>query len=136
MTVLIGNRRGASCSGQQPLEYATIDRRQRLEIGDGDALVELVDRRVDRPELDDLGANVGDEAAVGRASGAGELGRDAADLAYRRAGDVDQPAARASDTACRSRSSEARNRGRAWPGPRSNALLEILARAAPAHSGN
>src|SRR5690348_7951835 len=92
MTVLIGI--GASRSGQQALEYATVDRRQRLQIGDSDPLVELVDRRVDRPELDDLGANVGDETTIGRASGARELGCDAARLAYRRAGDIDQPAAR------------------------------------------
>src|SRR3977135_3290254 len=94
MTVLIGDRRGASSSGQQSLEDATIDRRQRLEIGDSDALVDLVDRIVDRSKLDDFGANVGDETAVGCTSGAGELGRDAADLAYCRAGDVDQPAPR------------------------------------------
>src|SRR6185369_2197474 len=90
MTVLIDNRRAAARSDQQPLEYATVDRRQRLQISDSDALVELVDRSVDRPELDDLGTNVGDETTIRCASGAGEFGDDAADLAYRRAGDVHQ----------------------------------------------
>ena len=89
---------------QQPFQYATIERGQRLEIGDGDALVELVDRGVDGTQLDDLAADVGDEASVRRAAGAGKLGRDAADLADRVADDVDQPAARRQVTACPSRS--------------------------------
>jgi len=34
---------------QQALQYATINGRQRLQIGDRNALVDLVDRRVDPP---------------------------------------------------------------------------------------
>src|SRR5678815_2075 len=59
---------GARRSREQPLEDAAVDRGERLEVGDGDALVELVDGRVDRPELDDLVADVRDEAAVRRAA--------------------------------------------------------------------
>ena len=84
---------------QQPREDAAIDRGQRLEVGDAHAFVELVDRRVHRPQLDQLGADVGDEPAVGRAADARQLGRDARDVADRRRRDVDERAARRQERA-------------------------------------
>ena len=66
-----GLRGDASC--EQPLEDAAVDRRERLEVGDARRarsslwIVALIG-----PELDDLGADVGDEAAVRRAARAVE----------------------------------------------------------------
>ena len=51
---------------------------------------DLVNRRVDGPELDDLAADVGDEAAVRRAARARELGHDAGHRAHGVGHDVDQ----------------------------------------------
>ena len=51
--------------------------------GDGDQLVDLVDRLVDRAELDDVDAVRRDEAAVGRAATRRQLGVDARLLANR-----------------------------------------------------
>ena len=79
-----GGGHGVAPRQQQPLEDAAVDRGQRLEVGDAHALVDLVDRRVDRAELDDLAADVGDEAAVRRAAGARELRRDPGDVRDRR----------------------------------------------------
>ena len=50
--------------------------------------------RVDRTELDDLRGRCGNEAAIGRAAGAGEFGLDAGQPRESPRRDVDQPAAR------------------------------------------
>ena len=49
-------------SRQQRAQRIQVDARQLLERGELDVLVQLVDGGVDRAELDDLGADVGDEA--------------------------------------------------------------------------
>ena len=59
------------------LERRAVDVLQHVEARDLDVLVDLVDARVDRAELDDLLADPRDEAAVGRAAGGRELGLDA-----------------------------------------------------------
>ena len=87
-------RHGRAPGTSSALENAAVDRARGAEIGDAHALVQLVDRGVDRSELDHLAADVGDEAAVRRAAGAGQLGRDAGHLADRVARDVDELAAR------------------------------------------
>src|SRR5438552_9763437 len=63
--------RDGGTSAQQTSKYATIHCRQRLEVIDRDSLVELVNRCVDRTQLDDFRADVGDEAPVGGAARAG-----------------------------------------------------------------
>src|SRR5207237_3511639 len=65
---------------QQAFEYATIQRRERLEVCDRDALVDLVNRRVDRSELDHFGTHVGDEAPVGGSASARYFRPDATDF--------------------------------------------------------
>ena len=77
--LLRAGRSGAATSStsvmrQQALERAAVDVLQRVEAGDLDALVDLVDAGVERPELDHLRADLRDEAAVGRAAGGRELG--------------------------------------------------------------
>src|SRR5690606_8329974 len=47
---------------------------EALEVFDRDALVDFVDRRVERAELDDVDAVRRDEAAVGRAAARRQLG--------------------------------------------------------------
>jgi hypothetical protein len=59
------------------LEREFVDARQRFQVGDGDAFVELVDAGIDRAEFDQLRADVGDEAAVRGAAGGGKFGGDA-----------------------------------------------------------
>jgi hypothetical protein len=49
---------------QQILECLQIYLRQHLKLSEPDALVDFVDGRVGRTALDDLRANVGDEAPV------------------------------------------------------------------------
>ena len=60
--------------GRRARSDVQVDARQLLERLELDVLVQLVDAGVDRPELDHLGADLGDEAAVGRAAGGRELG--------------------------------------------------------------
>ncbi len=86
--MLIGSQR---C--QQPLEDAEIDRGERAEVGQAHAFVHLVDRRIDRAELDDFIANAGDEPAIRRAARARELGRNPGRRAHGLGDDVDEPAA-------------------------------------------
>ena len=83
-----------SWRAEQALEDAADRSRRALEVGDRDVLVQLVDRRVDRAELDDLAADVGDEAAVGRPALGGQLGTAADDAFDTGRGDVDQASAR------------------------------------------
>ncbi len=90
--VVSGVHAAGARRGEQPLEDAAVDRRERREIVDLHALVQLVDRRIDRAELDDLLADVGDEAAVGRAARAGKLGDDADRVAHRIGHGVDERA--------------------------------------------
>src|SRR5512139_2416893 len=60
---------GGLRSRQQAFEGAAVDVLQRLEVGDGDVLVDLVYRGVRRAELHDLRADGGEEAPVRRAAG-------------------------------------------------------------------
>ncbi len=76
-------RRFASASCDEALEHAAVDVLQRLDARDLDRFVDLVDRRVDRAELDHLRADLRDEAAVRGAAGGRQLGRDAGDRADR-----------------------------------------------------
>ena len=66
-------------------------------------LVDLVDARVRRAELDHLRADAGDEAAVGRAAGGRQLGRDAGLGADRVRQRVGQRAARRQERLARQR---------------------------------
>ena len=61
-----------------------VDAGQLLQRGDFDALVDLVDRRVDRTDFNDLRADVGDEAPIRGAAGGRKLGVDATNFADRR----------------------------------------------------
>jgi hypothetical protein len=72
-TVFIGPvpRRVAAAS---QFQRAPVDVLQRIDLGHVDVLVDLVDAGVDRAELDDLRADLGDEAAVAGAAGGRELG--------------------------------------------------------------
>ena len=58
---------------EQQLGDAEVDSLEPLEVGDRDDLVDLVNRRVDRAELDDVDAVRRDEAAVGRAAARRQL---------------------------------------------------------------
>ncbi len=62
-------------------EQRAIDGGQRFEIGDRDALVLLMDRRVHRTDLDNLGTDVRNVAPVRGAPAAGEHRLDSGDLA-------------------------------------------------------
>ena len=79
---------------QQPLQDAVIEVGPWLEIGDGDSFVQLVNRRIDRPQLDDFAADVGDEATVRCPTGARKLRLNRTDVANHVADDLDQSAAR------------------------------------------
>src|SRR5690242_7230296 len=58
----------AAPSRDELLERRPVDVLQHVEVGDRDVLVDLVDARVDRTELDDLGADLRQKAAeIGRA---------------------------------------------------------------------
>ena len=59
------------------MQCVAVDVLQRIEAGDLDAFIDLVDGRVERAELDHLRADFRDEAAIGSAAGGRELGRDA-----------------------------------------------------------
>ena len=78
---------------EQAREDAAVDARQRLEIVERDALVDLVDRVVDRAELDHFVAHLRDEATVGGPAGARELRHDPRLRAHGLGDDVDEPAA-------------------------------------------
>jgi len=62
----------------------TIQARQHQEFLHRHAFVDLVDRRVDRPELDDFRAEWCDEATIGCSAAGALFGFDAAVLADRR----------------------------------------------------
>src|SRR6516162_7891615 len=51
----------AASSRDELLERRPVDVLQHVEVGDRDVLVDLVDARVDGPELDDLGAELGEK---------------------------------------------------------------------------
>src|SRR5664280_863727 len=70
-------------SCHQALEGAAIDVLQHVEAGDVDALVDLVDAGIDRPELDHLGADALDVAPVRRPTRGRKLAGDAGVLADR-----------------------------------------------------
>lgn len=55
----------------QALQHAAVDVLERLQIGQGDVFVDLVDGGVGRAEFDDLGADAGDEATVAGAAAGG-----------------------------------------------------------------
>src|SRR5258706_13295308 len=77
---------------EQVDERLLINPAQGLDLVDADALVHLVDRRVDRTELDDLRADVGEETPVGGAAGGRDFGLDAGDGLDRAADRVHQVA--------------------------------------------
>src|SRR5450755_3038313 len=55
-------------SRDEPLEGAAVNVFQHVEACQVDALVDLVDARIDRAELDHFAAQALDEAAIGRAT--------------------------------------------------------------------
>src|SRR5439155_13855749 len=79
---------------KQRFKYATIQGRKRFEIGDSDALVQLVDGGIDGTNFDDLGADLANEAPVGGTAAARDFGGDTADFAHRVGRDCDEPPAR------------------------------------------
>ena len=52
----------------QVLQQAAVDGRKRGDVGQGDVLVDFVDAGVGRAQLDDFGADLGDEAPVAGAA--------------------------------------------------------------------
>src|SRR5215831_11764526 len=70
----------ASSGGEEALDEAEVNLRQDCEVGDGDALVDLVDRGIDETELH-YGAVVLDETRIRRAAGSGEVRGAAGHLA-------------------------------------------------------
>src|SRR5712671_4051686 len=79
---------------EKPPEEALVDFAQRFDRAHIDMLVELVDRGVHRTELDHLGTELGDEAAIGRAAGGADLRGGAGDVPDCSAQGLDQLAAR------------------------------------------
>src|SRR5439155_14573597 len=78
----------------QPAEEALVDFAQRFDRAQIDVLIELVDRGVHRTELDHLGTDLSDEAAVGRAARGADLRGGAGDVPDCSAQSLDQFAAR------------------------------------------
>jgi hypothetical protein len=74
------------------LEQALVDARQPLEVGYPHALVDLVDGRVDRPDLDDLRAERREEAAVRGAAAREQHRRERGFVAHRRERGLHEPA--------------------------------------------
>src|SRR2546425_11568771 len=85
---------GNASGCEKPPEEALVDFAQRFDRAQIDVLIELVDRGVDRTELDHLGTEFGDEAAVGRAARGADLRGGAGDVPDCGAQSLDQLAAR------------------------------------------
>src|SRR5207249_9418869 len=84
---------GNASGCEKPPEEALVDFAQRFDRAQIHVLVELVDRGVHRTELDYLGTEFGDEAAVGRAARGAHLRSGAGDALDCSAHGLDQPAA-------------------------------------------
>jgi len=75
---------------QQTREDLPVDLGERIEIGERDAFVELVDRRIHWADLDHLGTDARDIAAIGRAAFARQRRRDRSHVADRLRRDIDE----------------------------------------------
>ena len=76
-------RRCRSCAAEEAVEKGFVDRGQPGDVGELDALVDLVHRLADEAELGDRAMRL-DEARVGGAAGGAELRGAAGDRADRR----------------------------------------------------
>src|SRR5690606_18770129 len=72
---------GWGSAGKHTFQQTPVDVFQRFQVGHVNVFVHLVDAGVDGTEFYNLGANAGDEAPVGGATGGRELGLPARDMA-------------------------------------------------------
>src|SRR5262245_9143506 len=68
---------GTQLFHEQPGQYLPIDPGQLLQLVETDALIDLVDRGVDRAELHDLRADIDEKAPVGGAASGRDRGSNA-----------------------------------------------------------
>ena len=58
-------------SRQQVNEQRLVDAAERIQVGDGNLFIGLVNGGVERPQFNDLGAGRGNETAIGGAAAGG-----------------------------------------------------------------